>query len=655
MTRLTLNMIVRNESERIERALASVAPYIDGYVIADTGSTDDTIERIEKFFDARGICGKIVKTKFKNFEQARNFALDEAAHVVRSGHFLLMDADMELVVEAGVDPFVDLDGASYDIVQKAGTISYHNRRLLRANHPGRYIGVTHEYLNAATAGTLKGCYFFDHADGSNRKDKYKRDAELLVASLNRNPGDARGWYYLGQSYRDAGNARGALTAFNKRIALKGWDEEVWQAMVNAAHCKLALKDEGGFVNGLLQAFEFRPRRAEPLYDLSKYFREKGQYHLAWMFADTGYYIPRPDDTLFVNDFVYNVGFHEELSIAGFYLDNRREYAAKLCDTLALSPNAPQHSRDLARFNNTFYLRPLVDHVPSFDPHRIWIALPLGWTALNPSIAMIDDRVVKLVRAVNYTLTPEGVYDIDGKGSAISDDNPIRTRNFISNDGEPWRELVYDLPEPKFKKVLGMEDVRLYRDGNGALAGVANLREQNEGGICEQYKFKINSWTAGLYSAHDFVPISSLAAHEKNWMPVEGDKRGRLFYRLDQVIENHPEADRVPTGLAVENISGGSQAIAYKAGYLAVVHESKIDPATGQRCYQHRFVWWDKDLVLQRVSRPFVFHERQIEFAAGLAYDTLGNTLFVSYGVKDCEAWIASMNGVDLDTMLWGVS
>jgi predicted GH43/DUF377 family glycosyl hydrolase len=42
-----------------------------------------------------------------------------------------------------------------------------------------------------------------------------------------------------------------------------------------------------------------------------------------------------------------------------------------------------------------------------------------------------------------------------------------------------------------------------------------------------------------------------------------------------------------------------------------------------------------------LSRPFVFHDKQIEFAAGLAL--VDDKLLVSYGVRDCEPWIASLH------------
>ncbi len=47
----------------------------------------------------------------------------------------------------------------------------------------------------------------------------------------------------------------------------------------------------------------------------------------------------------------------------------------------------------------------------------------------------------------------------------------------------------------------------------------------------------------------------------------------------------------------------------------------------------------------RISRPFIFQKRGIEFAAGLIRD--GDDLVVSYGVDDKTAWLmrTSLNSV----------
>jgi glycosyltransferase involved in cell wall biosynthesis len=72
---LCLNMIVKNESRIITRLFDSIISIIDTYCICDTGSTDNTIEIIEEYFNKKGLTGKIIKEPFKNFSYNRNIAL----------------------------------------------------------------------------------------------------------------------------------------------------------------------------------------------------------------------------------------------------------------------------------------------------------------------------------------------------------------------------------------------------------------------------------------------------------------------------------------------------------------------------------------------------------------------------------------------------
>ncbi len=50
-----LSMIVKDESHVITRVLNSVTPYIDYWVIVDTGSTDGTTRNCEKSFSRKRI------------------------------------------------------------------------------------------------------------------------------------------------------------------------------------------------------------------------------------------------------------------------------------------------------------------------------------------------------------------------------------------------------------------------------------------------------------------------------------------------------------------------------------------------------------------------------------------------------------------------
>jgi glycosyltransferase involved in cell wall biosynthesis/tetratricopeptide (TPR) repeat protein len=355
--RLCLNMIVKNETANLERCLGAVASYINFWVIGDTGSTDGTQDFILKFFAERGIPGELHSFPFINFAQARNAALDLAhASELAWDYLLLDDADMELVVE-DPDFRAKLEAPCYDLLQRSG-ISYWNVRLVRRDADARYHGVTHEYLAVEGGGQrLHGVWYKDHASGSNRVDKLDRDIRLLTEALAEEPENHRYWFYLAQTYRDAGRLAEAAEAYAKRAEMGGWDEEAWYARLQEARCLRDLNDEGGFLRQALAAFSRRPHRAEPLYDLARYQRERGRNEAAALFAEQGLAVGRPEgDVLFLEDYVYDWGLREELSIAANYSSDpeRKARGAAACRWLATNSRIPAAPRDLARHNLQFY-------------------------------------------------------------------------------------------------------------------------------------------------------------------------------------------------------------------------------------------------------------------------------------------------------------
>src|ERR1700683_2093353 len=87
---LCLCMIVKNESGVIERALHSIMPYIDYWVICDTGSTDQTQQIIIQTL--AGIPGELHHVPWVNFGHNRTVALQIARK--KADYMLIMDADM---------------------------------------------------------------------------------------------------------------------------------------------------------------------------------------------------------------------------------------------------------------------------------------------------------------------------------------------------------------------------------------------------------------------------------------------------------------------------------------------------------------------------------------------------------------------------------
>lgn len=672
--KLCLNMIVKNEAARITRALDSAVQFIDCYAITDTGSTDDTPKVIKEYFSAHSIPGIVSHAPFHDWSQARNSALTAARSIIpRFGwdYAVLMDADMQLVMKDFPKFLKSLEtgGLSYDMEQRAGSLHYANRRLISAKATGFYKGVTHEYLDVHSAGLVppETAYFLDHADGANRPNKYKRDIQLLLDGIAKEPNNERYFYYLAQSYRDAGETDEAMKWYKKRVDAGGWIEEQWSAQVNLAHCYKDKGDEAGFLREMLIAYNMRPSRAESLYDLAHYFREQdGKQRIAALFAEAGLSIPRTNDLLFVSDFVYEAGLKEEFAIAGFYDDRTKVKAFQVCSDLSLQPGPYHGPRASARANIYWYLPTLKDLCPSFQSERLLFTPPENWIAMNPSVTEHNGQLLCNVRCVNYRIDEHGRYLIRGTDGTANDSNPINTRNFLcgldrQDPAKPiWQsELLPPGNFPcEFKPVIGLEDSRLF-SADGKLWCSSTVRQIHWDGNCEQVVAEIDMVDKPKYGQWSRM-LPEKRETEKNWAPIgcrPDDHRELLFmHRPGVTINNHGVViHNNPTGLTNDVISGGSQLIGFGGNaYLALVHTAHQLPNSPCRYYYHRWAVYDASTFkLLKLSLPFVFDDKVIEFAAGLTrHPTQPGVLVISYGSKDAEARIATVKETEVTRFIW---
>ena len=59
------------------------------------------------------------------------------------------------------------------------------------------------------------------------------------------------------------------------------------------------------------------------------------------------------------------------------------------------------------------------------------------------------------------------------------------------------------------------------------------------------------------------------------------------------------------------------------------------------------------LIAMAISKPFGFHEKTIEYAMGLCWHPDGKRLVISYGFKDCEARLATVDPEEVIAWLNG--
>ena len=331
---------------------------------------------------------------------------------------------------------------------------------------------------------------------------------------------------------------------------------------------------------------------------------------------------------------------------------------RACDRLLSMPLPPEV--EMQTRSNRLWYQPRLDELADCRFVRIDVEpAHEGWSLFNPSILAHGDELLAVVRSSNYRIV-DGRYEIPP-----ADGNVIRSESLLARytpdltlrDCRGIRRPDY--PATDFP-VDGLEDCRLRhtRTGIGVSATIRNAAPYD--GRCRIAASDLDVCQSSL---DGLVILDSLSTqeHEKNWMPLEGGPHhgGWLYaasYRGHVVtVDSDPSLagaylmhQRGPAPLIAKEFRGGGQAIAFRNGYLAVIHE--VAALDGRRAYEHRFLWFDNALTLQRMSQPFAFREpRAIEFAAGLA--AMGNRIVVSFGVRDAEAWLASLDQEDLWQLL----
>ncbi|MCA3185482.1 MAG: glycosyltransferase family 2 protein [Cupriavidus sp.] len=324
VTRICLNMIVKDEAPVIERCLASVKPWIDHWVIVDTGSGDGTQDVIRRYM--ADLPGTLHERPWRNFGHNRNEAMALARESMSGAddYLLCIDADETLRMASGFR-WPDLRADGYQFRCELDGWQYLRNALVRARQPWRWEGVLHEFLTQDTAHTwqaLPQATIVVARDGARARDPqtYLRDIATLEHAIRDEPANTRYRFYLAQSYRDAGKLDDALRVYGERATMGGWDEEVWFARFQVAVLRERVGESPAAVQAAyLDAYQQRPTRAEPLCELARYHRLRGEFALAHLFAQQAAGMSLPADALFVDESVYTWRALDELVVSAYYV------------------------------------------------------------------------------------------------------------------------------------------------------------------------------------------------------------------------------------------------------------------------------------------------------------------------------------------------
>jgi hypothetical protein len=286
----------------------------------------------------------------------------------------------------------------------------------------------------------------------------------------------------------------------------------------------------------------------------------------------------------------------------------------------------------------------------------------GPSLTNPSVLVVNGKILVNIRNVNYTLYHSELNKFEHVWGPLSYVHPendlhLRTVNFISELDDDLNTVHYskvdtsnfDTYKPQWDFV-GLEDVRLIewedkiygigvrRDLDTKGTGRMELSEFQilDSGVKEVSRYRIPGPPPDdEYCMKNCTPIEGMPFHLLKWTNVTA------LMKFDPTRNKDTEVF-VTTEYSpgYGDMRGGSQVIKYKDGYLTLIHETNLyssEQGKKDATYRHRFVTWDKDFKNQKFSKLFSFLNAKIEFCCGLA--DYGDSFLITFGLTDNTAYI----------------
>lgn len=266
--------ICKNESKFVDRWMDSMLE-ADAVYVLDTGSTDDTAERLR----ARGAIVKVEAVKPWRFDTARNMSLD----LVPDDADICICTDLDEILHPGWRAL--LEGAWKPGTTRAayrytwnfnpdGSEGYvfwtekaHSRHGYIWSHP------VHEVLVWVGEGRegakvyVEGMQLDHRADDTKSRSQY---LPLLELSVEEDPDDDRNMHYLGREYYFHGRWNEAIATLKRHLQLPRatWLDERCASMRYIARCYSALGERAESKRWLLRAMAEAPHLREPYMELA---------------------------------------------------------------------------------------------------------------------------------------------------------------------------------------------------------------------------------------------------------------------------------------------------------------------------------------------------------------------------------------------------
>lgn len=290
----------------------------------------------------------------------------------------------------------------------------------------------------------------------------------------------------------------------------------------------------------------------------------------------------------------------------------------------------------------------------------------GPALTNPSIYNDNGKIIVNLRNINYTLYHSELNKYEHHWGPLvyihpENDLRLRTKNIMCEMTDDMSIKSYhhidtsDFPDKEMWEFVGLEDVRIVRwEGKLYICGVRRDTTYNGQGRMELSEIEFTE--NGVKELKQYrIPVpgddqgDSTSYCEKNWMPIlDLPFHFVKWTNGTEVVKYNMETNKTERvalsewqDLGCIDLRGGSQILKLDDDrHFCLNHETFLYQSPAGRkdgTYRHRFVVWDKDWKIDKVSKRFSFLGGAIEFAVGMC--EYGDDYLMTFGFQDNAAYL----------------
>lgn len=343
--------ICKNEEQFVDRWMDSMQE-ADLIVVTDTGSTDDTVKRLE----ARGAIVYTDIVKPWRFDVARNISLSHVPEDVD----ICVCTDLDEVfhkgwrehLERAWNPSATMGNYLYNWSLKpdgSPDVQFHYFKI-HARHGYRWKHPVHECL--AYEGTLPehkvflpGVVLDHHPDPTKSRSSY---LPLLELAVQEDPENDRMAYYLGREYFFKGQLEDCIRTLTAYLKLPSatWPDERCAAMRLIAKCYSQQQDAKNAEIWFYRAVAEQPFMREPYVECAQHAYRSANWPMAYCMCETALKIKTRSTTYINTGYSWDHTPHDLCAIACYRLGMYEKAQQHAEEALRITPEDPRLANNL---------------------------------------------------------------------------------------------------------------------------------------------------------------------------------------------------------------------------------------------------------------------------------------------------------------------